>query len=135
MREVFDVKGVVVWDKVNLGMGHYFRRRHELVVLASKGKRKVSRRDLPDVWEIKRIHRGQYPTQKPVEVFSRMLQASADPGMVVCDPFVGSGSAAIAALRHGCSFVGADVSPDAIELANTRCAAFTRDGVDPLEKR
>ena len=32
VREFFDVKNVIVWDKVNLGMGHYFRRRHELIV-------------------------------------------------------------------------------------------------------
>ena len=66
VRDFFDVKGVVVWDKVHLGMGHYFRRRHEQIVFASKGKRKVSRRDLPDVWAVPRVHRAAYPTQKPV---------------------------------------------------------------------
>ena len=65
VREFFDVKGVVVWDKVHLGMGHYFRRRHEQIVFASKGRRKLSRRDLPDVWAVPRIHRAAYPTQKP----------------------------------------------------------------------
>ena len=42
VRDFFDVKGVVVWDKVHLGMGHYFRRRHEQIVFASKGRRKLS---------------------------------------------------------------------------------------------
>jgi site-specific DNA-methyltransferase (adenine-specific) len=58
VREVFDVKNVLVWDKVNLGMGHYFRRRHEHVLFATKGHRKLSRRDLPDVWAIKRLTRA-----------------------------------------------------------------------------
>ncbi|HYA00058.1 MAG TPA: DNA methyltransferase, partial [Candidatus Binatia bacterium] len=48
MRERFNVKGVIVWDKVNIGMGHYFRRRHELIVFACKGHRRLSRRDLGD---------------------------------------------------------------------------------------
>lgn len=134
VRDYFDVKCVVVWDKVNLGMGHYFRRRHELIVFASKGKRKVARRDLADVWAEKRIHRAAYPTQKPVALFSRMLEASADPGMTVCDPFVGSGSAAIAALRHGCDFIGCDVSADAVDLARERCATYIRDETDILER-
>jgi site-specific DNA-methyltransferase (adenine-specific) len=133
VRDVFNVKNLIVWDKVNLGMGHYFRRRHETVIFASKGRRKLSRRDLPDVWPIKRIHRAAYPTQKPVTLFSAMLEGSVEPGFVVCDPFTGSGSSAVAALALGCSFLGADVSPVAVELATDRCRAFLATGQDPLE--
>jgi site-specific DNA-methyltransferase (adenine-specific) len=133
MREHFQVKGVVVWDKVNIGMGHYFRRRHELIVFASKGRRRLNRRDLGDVWPIKRIYRAAYPTQKPVALFEHMLSGSVEPGMTVCDPFAGSGSAAIAALRAGCDFVGADVSDVAVTVALDRCAAFDRAEDDPLE--
>lgn len=133
VREVFDVKSVVVWDKVDLGMGHWFRRRHEHVVFAVKGSRRLSRRDLPDVWTIKRIHRAAYPTQKPVALFAAMLAGSAEPGFVVCDPFTGSGSSAVAALAAGCTFVGADISERAVETATRRCAEFSARGVDPLE--
>jgi site-specific DNA-methyltransferase (adenine-specific) len=134
VREVFDVKNLIVWDKVNLGMGHYFRRRHETVVFASKGRRKLSRRDLPDVWSIKRIHRAPYPTQKPVALFDAMLAGSVEPGFVVCDPFVGSGSAAVAALGRGCSFLGCDVAPRAVQVAHKRCTQYLATGSDPLER-
>jgi len=133
MREVFQVKNIVIWDKVNLGMGHYFRRRHEHIVFATKGKRKLSRKDLPDVWSIKRITRAAYPTQKPVELFGRMLTGSAEPGFVVCDPFAGSGSSALAALEADCSFVGCDISADAVELARRRCQTYLETGADCLE--
>jgi site-specific DNA-methyltransferase (adenine-specific) len=122
MRDVFNVKNLIVWDKVNLGMGHYFRRRHETIVFACKGKRRLSRRDLTDVWSVKRIHKADYPTQKPVELFSKMLEGSVEPGMTVCDPFCGSGSSALAALRAGCNFVGCDISEKAVELARRRCS-------------
>jgi site-specific DNA-methyltransferase (adenine-specific) len=121
VREFFDVKNIIIWDKVNLGMGHYFRRRHEHVVFASKGRRKLNRRDIADVWPIKRVYNAEYPTQKPVEIFERMLVSSAEPGFVVCDPFVGSGSAAVAALQYGCSFVGCDISRKAVRIAQARC--------------
>ncbi len=134
MRERFQVKGVIVWDKVHIGMGHYFRRRHELVVFACKGRRRLARRDLADVWRIKRIHRSAYPTQKPVELFSRMLAGSVEPGMRVCDPFCGSGSSALAALEAGCSFVGADISAAAVDLARRRCTAWEAGDGDPLER-
>lgn len=134
VREVFDVKNLIVWDKVNLGMGHYFRRRFEVIVFATNGYRKLNRKDLVDVWPIKRIHRAAYPTQKPVALFGRMLEGSVDPGFVVCDPFVGSGSAAIAALRQGCTFIGADISDRAIDVASDRCMTYLATGSDPLER-
>ncbi|MBI3909603.1 MAG: site-specific DNA-methyltransferase [Armatimonadetes bacterium] len=130
VREVFDVKNIIIWDKVNLGMGHYFRRRHEHIIFATKGKRKLLTRDLPDVWRIKRLHRAPYPTQKPVELFEAMLAGSVEPGFIVCDPFVGSGSSAIAAFRQCCSFVGADVSERAVRMARTRCERFLSSGID-----
>src|SRR5580704_14512860 len=133
VRDFFDVKGVIVWDKVHLGMGHYFRRRHEQIVFASKGRRKVSRRDLPDVWAVPRIHRAAYPTQKPVKLFEMMLEASAEPGFTVCDPFCGSGSSAVAAVRFGCDFIGADIDPRAVEISTDRLVALTSSGRDPLE--
>jgi site-specific DNA-methyltransferase (adenine-specific) len=133
VRDFFDVKCVVVWDKVHLGMGHYFRRRHEQIVFASKGRRKLVRRDLPDVWAVPRIHRAAYPTQKPVRLFELMIEASAEPGFVVCDPFCGSGSAGVAALRLGCDFIGADIDPRAVELSRNRLATLLTTGQDPLE--
>ena len=135
VRESFDVKGLIVWDKVALGMGHYFRRRHEQIVFASKGKRRVTRRDLPDVWAVRRVHRAAYPAQKPVALFELMLAASAEAGYVVCDPFCGSGSSAVASLRRDCVFIGADIDPQAVALAQQRCASVVATGEDPLEPR
>jgi site-specific DNA-methyltransferase (adenine-specific) len=134
VREVFAVKNVLVWDKVHLGMGHYFRRRHELIIFATKGRRPLRGRGHPDVIVARRIHRGAYPTQKPVAVFDAMIGPSAEPGFVVCDPFVGAGASAVAALKAGCSFVGGDIAAAAVELTRQRCAEYLGTGVDPLER-
>jgi site-specific DNA-methyltransferase (adenine-specific) len=124
VREIFQMKNIVCWDKANIGLGHYFRRRHEFIVFASKGKRPLNHKSIPDVWKIRRIVRAAYPTQKPTEVFEMMLRGSAVAGSVVCDPFMGSGSSAIAALRCGCSFVGGDISPRAMEFSRERIEGF-----------
>ena len=63
-----------------------------------------------------------------------MIEPSVEQGFVVCDPFVGSGSAAIAALKAGCTFVGADVSQTAVAITQERCATFLASGADPLER-
>lgn len=132
MREVFEVKNIVVWDKVNIGMGHYFRRRHELIVFASKGKRKLNSRSMPDIWAHKRITNSAYPTQKPVEVFDNMVRASTEEKFVVCDPFLGSGSAAVAALKNKCTFIGADISAKACSVSSKRVEHFGKHGFDFL---
>jgi site-specific DNA-methyltransferase (adenine-specific) len=136
VRQYFDVKNVLVWDKVNVGMGHYFRRRHEFVVFATNGNnRKINSRSFPDVWRVKRIHQAKYPTQKPVEVFDIMLAASAKPNYTVCDPFVGSGSAAIAAIKNKCNFIGCDISDKAFTLSKTRINSYINTGKDILETK
>jgi len=136
MRQHFDVKNVLVWDKMNVGMGHYFRRRHEFVIFATNGNnRKINSRSFPDVWQIKRIHQAKYPTQKPVEVFDMMLNASAKPNYTVCDPFLGSGSAAIAAIKNKCNFIGCDISDKAFSLSQSRIENFIQTGKDILQMR
>lgn len=136
VRNYFDVKNLLVWDKVNIGMGHYYRRRHELIIFATNNNtRKVSSRSLHDIWDIKRIHNSKYPTQKPVEVFSRMLQASAGRGFTVCDPFLGSGSSAIAAIKHNCNFLGCDVSEQSFEISKERIEHYIKTHEDILERK
>ena len=124
VRMVFNVKNIVTWDKVAMGMGHYLRRRSEFIVLAQKGKRRLTNRGTPDVWAIKRVHRPQYPTQKPVELFERMIELSIPEedreGSVVLDPFMGSGASAVAAQKLDCGYIGADISSRAVTMASIR---------------
>jgi hypothetical protein len=54
---------------------------------------------------------------------------------IVCDPFLGSGSAAVAALRQGCSFVGGDVADASLAAASDRIDAFHAGLTDPLQPR
>ncbi len=133
-RDVFEVKNVLCWDKANIGLGHYFRRRHEFILFASKGKRHLNSKSIPDVWKIKRVTASQYPTQKPTEVFELMLKGSAEKDFVVCDPFVGSGSSAIAAIKSDCKFIGCDTSEKAISVSKERVKEFLKTKTDLYQK-
>jgi len=133
-RDVFEVKNVICWDKANIGLGHYFRRRHEFVLFASKGKRPLNSKNIPDVWKIKRVVPSKYPTQKPTEVFELMLKGSAEKDFVVCDPFLGSGSSAIAALKSNCKFLGCDISDNAISFSKERIDQFIKTKIDMYQK-
>lgn len=136
VRSHFDVKNIITWDKVNFGMGFYFRRRHEYIIFATNGNaRKLKTKNIPDVWRFKRIHNSKYPTQKPVEVFQAMFHASAEKDFTICDPFLGSGSSAIAAIKNNCNFIGCDVSSKSIEISKARIAEFLETGTDNMQAK
>jgi len=134
VRDFFEVKNLITWDKVNIGMGHYFRRRHEYILFATNGNtRKIKNRSFPDVWRFKRIYNSNYPTQKPVEVFQAMIYASAEENFIVCDPFLGSASSAIASIKNRCRFIGCDVSEKSMEISKDRIIQFFNTGKDILQ--
>ena len=65
--------------------------------------------------------RPLHPHQKPVELYDRLIGLATVNGLVV-DLFAGSGSAGVAAVRRGCSYVGAELVPAYAEIANERIA-------------
>ncbi|MGO4277423.1 site-specific DNA-methyltransferase (adenine-specific) [Cupriavidus sp. OV038] len=81
-----------------------------------------------DLWSVSRIHRqdperADHPTQKPLEIVERMVLASCPPGGLVLDPFTGSGTTAVACVRHGRRFVGYEMNPEYAQLVRQRVEA------------
>ncbi len=109
----------VIWDKVAIGMGYHYRSRYELVLFFEKGKRKLNDLSVPDVIQARRI-RGGYPAEKPTEVSEVLIRQSSEPGELVVDPFVGSGSVGVAAARLRRHFLGSDVCQEALDIAAGR---------------
>jgi DNA modification methylase len=83
-------------------------------------------RALGDVWDdipplnMRAKERLGYPTQKPVALLERILEASSNPGDVVLDPFCGCGTTIEAAQKLGRSWIGIDVTHLAISLIKVR---------------
>ena len=113
----------LVWDKRSIGMGYHYRARYELILFFEKGKRRLNDLGVADIIAVPRIHRG-YPAEKPAAVSEILVNQSSRPGDVVADPFMGSGSVGVAALRLGRRFRGNDLNPDAVRLAATRLRQF-----------
>ena len=66
-----------------------------------------------------REHTG-YPTQKPLALLNRIIEASSNPGDVVLDPFCGCATACVAADNMQREWLGIDISPKAVELVHMR---------------
>ena len=63
---------------------------------------------------------GKHPTQKPEYLLERIVQASTQIGEIILDPFCGSGTTGVAAIRHGCDFIGIDNVQEYLEIAKKR---------------
>lgn len=109
----------LIWDKKNIGMGYHYRARYECVLFFEKGKRKLHDLGIADIIEAKRIT-GGYPAEKPPEVSEVLIKQSSDTGALVIDPFMGSGSIGVAAIRNGRDFRGNDLCQEAMEITKER---------------
>ncbi len=74
-----------------------------------------------------------YPTQKPLALLERIIQASSNAGDVVLDPFCGCGTAVHAAQKLGRQWIGVDITNLAISLIEKRLKDAFVDSTPPLE--
>lgn len=80
---------------------------------------------ISDVWtDIHRIRhktrRDEHPCQLPLHLLERLLLMSTDEGDIVLDPFIGTGTTAVAAKKLGRRFIGIDIDPKYVQIANKK---------------
>jgi len=66
--------------------------------------------------------RTGHQTQKPLALMELLVRLFSDPGELILDPFVGSGTTGVAAIRLGRRFSGWEMNPDYVEVARRRLA-------------
>jgi site-specific DNA-methyltransferase (adenine-specific) len=109
----------LIFDKVSIGMGYHYRARYECILFFEKGKRKVNNLGIADIITHPRI-RGGYPAEKPPQVSAVLIEQSTQPGELVIDPFMGSGSVGVAAMTTGRNFMGNDLCTEAVDITRQR---------------
>ncbi len=68
-----------------------------------------------------------YPTQKPEQLLERIIKASSNPGDIVFDCFMGSGTTQAVAMKLGRRFIGADINLGAIQTTTKRLLAVAKE--------
>src|SRR5688500_14818739 len=121
----------LVWDKRTIGMGYHYRARYEFILFFEKGKRRLNDLGISDVLSVPRVH-GGYPAEKPVGVSEILIGQSSQPGDTIADPFMGSGSVGVAALKAGRRFLGNDLNLEAVRLSAARLRQFG-EGTHPTD--
>lgn len=89
-----------------------------------------------DVWQIAKVTSGTnrsssermpHPAQFPLDLITRIVLGFSNVGELVLDPFLGSGTVAVACLEHERPVVGFEIRPDYCEFAKHRIESFLRD--------
>ncbi len=141
----------ISWFKPNASPNmccRYFTASHETLIWARKDKKtkhtfnyelmkngdfpsdfiKKPKTQMRSVWAIgtsKKSEKtfGKHPTQKPLDLLERIILASTNEGDLILDPFMGSATTGVAALKHNRKFVGIEKEKEFVELAEKRLSA------------
>ena len=117
--ELFLLASGVVTHNCKIGMGYHYRARYECILFFEKGKRKLNDLGTADIIEHPRVN-GGYPAEKPPQVSTVLIGQSTQPGELVIDPFMGSGSSGVAAVTQGRHFAGNDLCEEAVQISRRR---------------
>ena len=136
----FKILNVITWAKTNPPPNiscRYFTYSTEFIIWARKSpkvahyynyelmKQLNGDKQMTDVWQLPSIGRwekscGKHPTQKPLGVLARLIQASTQPGAWILDPFTGSSTTGIAANLLGRRFLGLDLETEFLSMSKAR---------------
>jgi DNA modification methylase len=132
-NNVFKIHSVNIWNKPNATFAalnmHYkpryepfiYCRPHDAPLKWIGGNRQAT------VWNINTERNNrQHPTQKPVELFRRIIQNHKT--KTILDPFMGSGTTGVAATQLGRKFIGIEIDPKYFDIACKRIEEAQRQG-------
>ena len=148
----FQMRGEIVWNKgagagVSMAWGSWrsasnpvLRDVHEYIMVFSKGafmrKKTADKEDTiskeqfmewtKSVWAMnpESAKKVGHPAPFPIELPHRLIQLYTFTGDVILDPFMGSGTTAIAALKAGRKYIGYEIDPEYVNLAEERIALY-----------
>ena len=119
----------IIWNKCHWKMGdlRYFGSQTEDILFCRKGDHQLRwPKRSGNIWSSSSssayLPEGQWnhPTQKAEYIINKMIALSSDPGDLVADFHMGSGTTAVAALKLGRHFYGCDINPKYVKIASER---------------
>ena len=119
----FKNKRVLVWVKNDHTAGDLdgdYGNKTEFILFAQKGRRLLNGKRNVNVLNYDRVSELYHPTQKPTSLISFLIKKSSNPGDIVLDPYLGSGTTAVAAKQLGRRYIGIEINPKYCEIAEDR---------------
>jgi len=125
IAEFFDIKNVIVWDKGGGGIGdltHSLLTDYELAIVAHKGMCEIRGKRDGSVWSEGKVNPNTmlHPTEKPLGIIKRIIDKFSDEGDTILDPFLGSGTTAVACKQLKRNYIGVEISKEYCKIAQER---------------
>lgn len=122
------VRQIIIWKRaggINFNPG-YFLPTHEVIYLIPKLNFKLvpKANAYGDVWEFVQEMRNPHPAPFPLALVDRII--SSTNAEIVLDPFMGSGTTAIAALNNDRKYIGIELSQEYCDMAENRIINFIK---------
>lgn len=122
----FPVRQIIIWRRaggINFNPGYFLPTYEVIYMIAKKGFKLASKANaFGDVWEFPQEMNNSHPAPFPVSLIDRIVRSTN--ANVVLDPFMGSGTTAIAAKKNGRTYIGIELSKQYAELAEKRVSGF-----------
>lgn len=119
----FKIHNILVWEKNNCTPSQFYMKNCEYIYFCRKGSAKY----INNIGSSKTVHTFKnivgnklHPTQKPTELMEFYIENSSNEGDLVLDPFMGSGSTAIACLNTNRRFIGIEMDESYFNIAKDR---------------
>jgi len=120
--EGFPLRQIIIWRRkggLNFNPGYFVPTYEVIYLIAKKDFRLAPKANAyGDVWEFTQEMRNEHPAPFPVALIDRIISSTT--AQVVLDPFMGSGTTAVAAIANHRSFIGIEISPEYVEQAQRR---------------
>jgi site-specific DNA-methyltransferase (adenine-specific) len=130
----FKFHSLLVWDKIVPNRTRYYMKDSEFTLYLWKGRaRDIRHGGSKRVVRLARPVGAVHPTQKPIELMRLYINNSSDPGDLVLDPFMGSGTTLVAAVNAGRRAIGIEKSPEHFEAACARVRAAVDANIQQKE--
>lgn len=92
-----------------------------VLMMHREGRKRWNGGGKPATWHTKIVKNGgEHPSQKPLDLISDFVRLFSEPGETVLDPFMGSGTTGVAAIKLGRRFIGIEVEPKYYDVARKR---------------
>ena len=125
----FKFQQIIIWNKGNATPNRYYLNAYEMILMLRKGNAKnINNMGCKNIIDVKNIRGNKtHPTEKPVELNEILIKNSTDEGDLVLDPFMGTGSAAIACYNTKRHFIGIEIDENYYKIALDRVKKAEED--------
>jgi len=128
------LRNMIIWDKGNWSAGDLkgsFGNKYEVILLGCKGKWQYKGKREHDIWaadeqyNLNRVGtKRSHATEKPVDLYKKIIENSTEFGQLIIDPYLGSGASLIASLELDRNFIGWEIDPEYYNRIQERIAKF-----------